>query len=94
MTFCPACIKFIESLAGSSQNLSLSKDQLAGYTQSVTAYRVMNVYRKHWSSPRRPVFLVDTPGFADTQFSQKEIVDMVQKWMIRNGLVFMVAIDA
>ncbi|KAF9032027.1 hypothetical protein BJ165DRAFT_1410950 [Panaeolus papilionaceus] len=53
---------FIEALAAGSQNLTISSNQLAGYTQRVTAYKLVNVARKHTT---RATYLVDTPGFSD-----------------------------
>ncbi|KAF9049175.1 P-loop containing nucleoside triphosphate hydrolase protein [Panaeolus papilionaceus] len=67
---------FIEALAGESQKLSISKDQLAGYTQNVTVYQLVNVFQQN-----QPVLLVDTPGFSDTKISEIEIIDMVRKWL-------------
>ena len=69
-------LKFIEALAGESQQLSISKDQLAGYTQAVNAYKIVNV--THHGAP---LYLLDTPGFSDSTMSEVEITDMVRKWM-------------
>ncbi|KAF9032573.1 hypothetical protein BJ165DRAFT_1534985 [Panaeolus papilionaceus] len=71
---------FIEALAGESQKLSISKDQLAGYTQTVTAYRLVNVMHTDWDGTMRPVYLIDTPGFSDSKISEIEVVNMVRKW--------------
>jgi len=35
---------FIPALAGDSQDLGISKDQLAGFTQKASAYRLVNVF--------------------------------------------------
>ncbi|KAF9047919.1 P-loop containing nucleoside triphosphate hydrolase protein [Panaeolus papilionaceus] len=70
---------FIEALAGESQQLSISKDQLAGYTQTVNAYQVVNV-----KFGPDPMYLVDTPGFSDSKISEVEIMDMVRKWLNGN----------
>ncbi|KAF9037223.1 P-loop containing nucleoside triphosphate hydrolase protein [Panaeolus papilionaceus] len=78
---------FIEALAGESQQLSISKNQLAGYTQTVHAYRLVNVVSTIYMTPR-PVYLIDTPGFSDSKISEKEIMDMVRKWMKDNHLEF------
>src|SRR4051794_7220900 len=76
-THAKMCIsKFIEAYAANSQTLGISKDQLSGYTRSVSAYRLLNVYRQG-----RPVYLVDTPGFSDTSVAEIEIVNMVRKWL-------------
>ncbi|KAF9032605.1 hypothetical protein BJ165DRAFT_1410776 [Panaeolus papilionaceus] len=74
---------FIEAFAGKSQKLSISKDQLAGYTQTVTAYRLVNVMHTGLGSPR-PVYLIDTPGFSDSKISENEVVKMVKKWCFEN----------
>ncbi|KAF9037959.1 hypothetical protein BJ165DRAFT_1531865 [Panaeolus papilionaceus] len=73
---------FIESLAGESQQLSISKDQLSGYTQSINAYRIVNVnYLSEF-----PVHLIDTPRFSDSKISEVEIIDMVKTWLRENRL--------
>ena len=72
-------LKFIEALAGESQQLSISKNQLAGYTQTVNAYRVVNVTLYEF-----PVYLVDTPGFSDLKISEFEIMGMVRRWLKDN----------
>ncbi|KAF9035518.1 hypothetical protein BJ165DRAFT_1409389 [Panaeolus papilionaceus] len=75
----------IEALAGESQNLSISKDQLAGYTQTINAYRLVNVTQTQHHPPR-PVYLIDTPGFSDSKFSEIEIIDMIRTWLEENGI--------
>ncbi|KAF9037464.1 P-loop containing nucleoside triphosphate hydrolase protein [Panaeolus papilionaceus] len=75
---------FIEALAGTSQNLSISSDQLAGYTQGVTAYHLRNVFTKE--HPTYPVYLLDTPGFSDTKISEIEIIGMVNDWIQQHNL--------
>ncbi|KAF9035786.1 P-loop containing nucleoside triphosphate hydrolase protein [Panaeolus papilionaceus] len=72
---------FIEAFAGESQQLSISNEQLVGYTQTVNAYQVVNV-----NFFDEPVYLVDTPGFSDSKISEVEIVDMVRKWLKDNLL--------
>ncbi|KAF9033826.1 P-loop containing nucleoside triphosphate hydrolase protein [Panaeolus papilionaceus] len=71
---------FIEAVAGQSQKLAISKDQLAGYTQHVIAYQLVNVFYQD-----QPVYLIDTPGFSDTKISEIEIMQMVRKWLESNG---------
>ncbi|KAF9034273.1 hypothetical protein BJ165DRAFT_1534101 [Panaeolus papilionaceus] len=78
---------FVEALAGVSQTLSISKDQLAGYTQTVTAYRLVNVLHTQHDPPR-PVYLIDTPGFSDSKIAEIEILNMVRKWAQDNDLRF------
>ncbi|KAF9034333.1 P-loop containing nucleoside triphosphate hydrolase protein [Panaeolus papilionaceus] len=69
---------FVEALAGRSQNFKLASNQLDSFTQSVTAYKI--------STSTRPIYLVDTPGFADTTKSAKEITDMIAAWMETNRI--------
>lgn len=69
-------LQFIESLTGKRGSLSISKDQLAGYTQDVRAYELVNTRIQD-----EPVFLIDTPGFSDTNISEIEIVDMIRAWL-------------
>ncbi|KAF9030398.1 P-loop containing nucleoside triphosphate hydrolase protein [Panaeolus papilionaceus] len=69
---------FIESLAGKPKELSISSDQLGGYTQHVVVYRVGNVLRReHYKSAE--VYMIDTPGFSDTTISEIEIMDMIRE---------------
>ncbi|KAF9036324.1 hypothetical protein BJ165DRAFT_1533162 [Panaeolus papilionaceus] len=75
---------FIEALRGESQQLSISKDQLAGYTQSINAYRVVDVNYV----PEYPVYLIDSPGFSDSKISEIEIMDKVKKWLSDNDLEY------
>ncbi|KAF9054767.1 nucleoside phosphatase family-domain-containing protein [Panaeolus papilionaceus] len=70
---------FLEALSGPSQKLSLSSNQLAGYTQHISAFTVVNA-----KLDRYPITLVDTPGFSDSKFSEKEILDMVKAWLNQN----------
>ncbi|KAF9032029.1 hypothetical protein BJ165DRAFT_1599134 [Panaeolus papilionaceus] len=72
---------FIEALAGGSQNLAISSNQLAGYTQRVTAYKLVNVAQKQSA---RAIYLVDTPGFSDSKISEMEVVDMLRDWLKEN----------
>ncbi|KAF9047928.1 hypothetical protein BJ165DRAFT_1527185 [Panaeolus papilionaceus] len=73
-------LPFIEALAGEGQSLGLSKDQLAGFTQDVTGYKVKNAIVK-WRSLTFTLCLIDTPGFSDTKISELEIITKVKKWM-------------
>ncbi|KAF9044901.1 hypothetical protein BJ165DRAFT_1540581 [Panaeolus papilionaceus] len=72
---------FIEALAGDSQNLAISSNQLAGFTQHVTAYKLVNISRQ---STARGIYLVDTPGFSDSKISEIEVVDMLRDWLEKN----------
>ncbi|KAF9050631.1 hypothetical protein BJ165DRAFT_1459144, partial [Panaeolus papilionaceus] len=75
---------FIEALAGESQKLSISKDQLAGYTHTVNAYKVVNL-----TVYGNPVYLLDTPGFSDSKISELEILEMVRKRMNDDGFRYL-----
>ncbi|KAF9031474.1 hypothetical protein BJ165DRAFT_1599288 [Panaeolus papilionaceus] len=73
---------FLEAFAGPAQDLSLSSNQLAGYTQHINAFTVLNASRYEYT-----ITLVDTPGFSDSKFSEKEILDMVNVWLNRNNRI-------
>ncbi|KAF9041671.1 P-loop containing nucleoside triphosphate hydrolase protein [Panaeolus papilionaceus] len=73
---------FIEALAGESCNFSISKDQLSGYTQQVTDYKLVNVT----TSNGNPIHIIDTPGFADTNISEVEVIGMINEWMSGKNL--------
>ncbi|KAF9033898.1 hypothetical protein BJ165DRAFT_1534450 [Panaeolus papilionaceus] len=60
--------KFIQALAGDSQDLGISKDQLAGFTQKASAYKLVNVLFRV-EEEDRPIYLMDTPGFSDPKIS-------------------------
>ncbi|KAF9031031.1 hypothetical protein BJ165DRAFT_1616598 [Panaeolus papilionaceus] len=76
---------FIEAFAAKSQKLSISRNQLAGYTQNVTAYQLVNVPWVHYGFINQPVYLVDTPGFCDSKISQIEVIEMVRDWLKEHG---------
>ncbi|PPR03249.1 hypothetical protein CVT24_012826 [Panaeolus cyanescens] len=70
---------FIEALAGSNSSLEkISSGQLDSFTQDVQAYQVTGIINK--------LYVIDTPGFADTKISEFEIVSKVQNWMKANDL--------
>ncbi|KAF9042472.1 hypothetical protein BJ165DRAFT_1547028, partial [Panaeolus papilionaceus] len=79
---------FIESLAGEGQSLGISKDQLAGFTQEVTAYQVKNAMVR-WDSEggAGTLYLIDAPGFSDSKISELEIITKVKQWMKDQGCV-------
>ncbi|KAF9033816.1 hypothetical protein BJ165DRAFT_1410185 [Panaeolus papilionaceus] len=81
------CLKFIEAVAGQSKSLSISSNQLAGFTQSVTRYRLDDVAFQLWDN-KYPIDLIDTPGFADSKISEMEIIQMVRTWLKDNGIEF------
>ncbi|KAF9031473.1 hypothetical protein BJ165DRAFT_1572102 [Panaeolus papilionaceus] len=76
---------FLEAFAGPSQKLSLSSNQLAGYTQHISAFGLANA-----TVLGHKICLVDTPGFSDNKFSEKEILDMVNSWSDQKGLSWVV----
>ncbi|KAF9049171.1 hypothetical protein BJ165DRAFT_1581089 [Panaeolus papilionaceus] len=63
---------FIEALSP-HQSLSISKDTLESVTQSVTSYRVVNLFNKVGYN----YILMDTPGFLDTKLSESRITTMI-----------------
>ncbi|KAF9031044.1 hypothetical protein BJ165DRAFT_1599329 [Panaeolus papilionaceus] len=67
--------------AGKSTNLAISSNQLAGYTQRVTAYKLVNIA---WKQSARAIYLVDTPGFSDSKISEMEVVDILRDWLKEN----------
>ncbi|PPR03133.1 hypothetical protein CVT24_008486 [Panaeolus cyanescens] len=73
---------FIEAL-GNNKSLGISKNQLEGFTQTVTAYHVKNMManctRKH--GIMIPVCLLDSPGFCDTNISEIEVIEQVRSWL-------------
>ncbi|KAF9044917.1 hypothetical protein BJ165DRAFT_122401 [Panaeolus papilionaceus] len=71
---------FIEALAGGSQKLAISSNQLAGFTQRVTAYKLVNVVRH----TGRAIYLVDTPEFSNTKISEIEAMEMLRDWLKEN----------
>ncbi|PPQ69098.1 hypothetical protein CVT24_000142 [Panaeolus cyanescens] len=66
---------FIEKLVG-DPSLGISKDQLEGVTQEVSAFKILGLQRT-WSD----IYLIDVPGFADRKISEMRIVDMVRNWV-------------
>ncbi|KAF9051300.1 hypothetical protein BJ165DRAFT_1447886 [Panaeolus papilionaceus] len=75
-------MQFIEALAGKGQSLGISKDQLAGFTQHVTGYELVNTEMQHPSGKSYPVWLIDTPGFSDSKISELEIVREAKNWLL------------
>ncbi|KAF9042371.1 hypothetical protein BJ165DRAFT_1486900 [Panaeolus papilionaceus] len=80
--------RFIESLARNDA-LGISKDQLDSVTQVITTYEFMNI--EAWKGPGTSItkygaeegrfYILDTPGFSDSQISEFEIIEMVKEWM-------------
>ncbi|KAF9042450.1 hypothetical protein BJ165DRAFT_1529843 [Panaeolus papilionaceus] len=78
---------FIEAVAGEGQSLGISMDQLAGFTQEVTAYEVKNAkvqLAEHLKF--RSLYLIDAPGFSDSKISELEILTKVKQWMRDYGV--------
>ncbi|KAF9037954.1 hypothetical protein BJ165DRAFT_1531860 [Panaeolus papilionaceus] len=71
---------FIEvlGLKGSSK---ISSNGLDGCTQTISAYHLNNVTRDG-----DVIYLVDSPGFADSKISEMSIVTMLQRWIKDNGV--------
>ncbi|KAF9037294.1 hypothetical protein BJ165DRAFT_1597579 [Panaeolus papilionaceus] len=72
---------FIEAL-GLKGSLKISSNGLDGCTQAVSTYKLINATDKYGNS----IYLVDSPGFADTNILEMAIVSMLQKWMKDNLL--------
>ncbi|KAF9042321.1 hypothetical protein BJ165DRAFT_1486794 [Panaeolus papilionaceus] len=85
--------RFIEELCGNN-SLQISKDQLESVTQKIETYEI--VIAEMWQGPgtatrvhnhdaRQPgdqrAYVLDTPGFSDSQISEAEIIDMINIWM-------------
>ncbi|PPR04313.1 hypothetical protein CVT24_013386 [Panaeolus cyanescens] len=72
---------FIECV-GNGSVLGISKDQLHGFTQELTVYRIRNVC----SAADSPIYLMDTPGFADSKYPEAQVLRMVQSFMKENKI--------
>ncbi|KAF9033143.1 hypothetical protein BJ165DRAFT_1534712 [Panaeolus papilionaceus] len=72
---------FIEALnrTGSNPPLDIAKDQLDGVTQQVTAYHLEGV-----TSYGVPIYLIDTPGFADPNISEMKILNATKIWRAKS----------
>ncbi|KAF9037952.1 hypothetical protein BJ165DRAFT_1614233 [Panaeolus papilionaceus] len=66
---------FIEAL-GLKGTSRISSNSLDGCTQTISAYCLNNVIYG-WST----IYLVDSPGFADSKISEMSIVTMLQRWI-------------
>ncbi|KAF9032368.1 hypothetical protein BJ165DRAFT_1331857, partial [Panaeolus papilionaceus] len=73
---------FIEALCGDA-SLGISKDQLESCTQEVSAYRLVNVNFQR--TVTHPIYVIDTPGFADRKISDTEIIFKLHEWLKRYG---------
>ncbi|KAF9050613.1 hypothetical protein BJ165DRAFT_1010750 [Panaeolus papilionaceus] len=80
--------RFIEVLAR-NEELGISKDQLDSVTQVITTYEMTDI--EWWEGPGTSIrrvgtedeqlYILDTPGFSDSQISELEILEMVKEWM-------------
>ncbi|KAF9037924.1 hypothetical protein BJ165DRAFT_414731 [Panaeolus papilionaceus] len=69
---------FIEAL-GLKGTSRISSNGLDGCTQTISAYHLNNVTQN-----RNAIYLVDSPGFADSKISEMSIVTMLQRWIKEN----------
>lgn len=58
----------------------ISSTILEGFTQTVLSYKSHNISNNEGF----PIYIVDTPGLADTKISEVAIVSMLQKWIKDN----------
>jgi len=77
------CAKIIDTLTGQKTRAGTS---LKSVTDEVSAHRVLG-HPKYADK----LVLVDTPGFDDTNKSDKQILDMISQWMTKTyvGVLFM-----
>ncbi|KAF9037966.1 hypothetical protein BJ165DRAFT_1614238 [Panaeolus papilionaceus] len=75
---------FIEVL-GLKGTSRISSNGLDGCTQTISAYRLNNVTCSYDGDG---VYLLDSPGFADSKISEMLIVTMLQRWMNDNDVYF------
>ncbi|KAF9037963.1 P-loop containing nucleoside triphosphate hydrolase protein [Panaeolus papilionaceus] len=73
---------FIEAL-GLKGTSRISSNGLDGCTQTISSYHLNNVT---WDG--YVIYLVDSPGFADSKISEMSIVTMLQRWMKDNDTYF------
>ena len=71
--------KFIECL-GNDKTMGLAKDQLDGFTQSLTTYCLNNV--QEIDSPDSPnICFIDMPGFADSKLPESKMLRLLLEEM-------------
>ncbi|PPQ69095.1 hypothetical protein CVT24_000139 [Panaeolus cyanescens] len=71
---------FIEAVVN-NRHLGIAKDQLEGFTQRLTAYRVSNLM-----SFGRNIYLVDTPGLSDPKIPESRTIREIQQWMVKYNI--------
>ncbi|KAF9032376.1 P-loop containing nucleoside triphosphate hydrolase protein [Panaeolus papilionaceus] len=74
---------FIECI-GNDKSIQISGNKLDGVTQDLSIYRLNNVYRLGGL----PIYLMDTPGFADDKLPETRILRMIQSFMEDYNLGF------
>ncbi|KAF9031779.1 hypothetical protein BJ165DRAFT_1616491 [Panaeolus papilionaceus] len=70
---------FIEAL-GFAGTDKISSNALEGFTRAVVNYRTNHIT----NNDGFPIYVVDTPGLADSKISEIAIVSMLQKWIKEN----------
>ncbi|KAF9037927.1 hypothetical protein BJ165DRAFT_1553609 [Panaeolus papilionaceus] len=73
---------FIEVL-GLKGTSKISSNGLDGCTQTISAYHL-----NHVTCRGSVIYLVDSPGFADSKISEMSIVSMLQRWRKDNNTYF------
>ncbi|KAF9032354.1 hypothetical protein BJ165DRAFT_1517330 [Panaeolus papilionaceus] len=76
--------KFVECIAN-DHALGIAKDQLDGVTQILSVYRVQNVFVGDEDSA---LFLVDTPGFADSKIPESKTMRLVMELARERDIFF------
>ncbi|KAF9051590.1 hypothetical protein BJ165DRAFT_899794 [Panaeolus papilionaceus] len=74
--------KFIESFSSKPLKNPISGSSLESTTRDLTVYKLVNV-ELHGGYP---IFLIDTPGFADPNLSEMTVVKQIQGWMRTNKI--------
>ncbi|KAF9042395.1 hypothetical protein BJ165DRAFT_1406058 [Panaeolus papilionaceus] len=70
-------------------SLGISKNQLEGYTQCISAYKTLNAdFLTYGQNESSPIYLIDTPGFCDSTMSDMEIIKMLKEWMSSHGIAY------
>ncbi|PPQ64069.1 hypothetical protein CVT24_008882 [Panaeolus cyanescens] len=77
--------RFIEMLAG-DESLNISKDQLQSYTHGINTYvlegfEALPGAADDTTYEGNKLYILDTPGFSDSEISELEVIEMVNNWM-------------